>query len=128
MNYSYTKQTELTFENTVEKVKETLAEEGFGVLTTVDVQTTLKKKIGINIGRYLILGACNPAIAHQALQMEYEIGLLLPCNIIIYEKGAQVFVSVIIPTVALGIVEKEGLLEIAQKAEVKLKQAINNIK
>jgi len=80
MQYGFSKTLDLSFEQTIEKVTEELKKEGFGVLTTIDVKDTLKKKIDVDFKKYTILGACNPPIAHKALQTEEEIGLLLPCN------------------------------------------------
>ncbi|QSH39143.1 DUF302 domain-containing protein [Candidatus Kaiserbacteria bacterium] len=128
MSYGYTKKSTLNFEKTVEKTTEELSAEGFGVLTTIDVKGTLKKKLGVDFGNYIILGACNPPFAHTALQAEQEIGLLLPCNVIVYEKDDEVFVSSILPTVAMSMVESEDLQSIAQEIEDKLKKVINNVK
>ncbi|MEX2189140.1 MAG: DUF302 domain-containing protein, partial [Bacteroidota bacterium] len=84
MQYGFSKTVNLSFDQTVEKVTEELKKEGFGVLTTIDVKETLKKKLDVDFKRYTILGACNPPFAHKALQAEEEIGLLLPCNVIVY--------------------------------------------
>ena len=83
MQYGFSKTIDLSFENTIEKVIDELKKEGFGVLTTIDVKETLKKKIDVDFKKYTILGACNPPLAHKALQAEEEIGLLLPCNVIV---------------------------------------------
>ena len=123
MNYGYKKQVDLSFIEAIDKVKEELSKEGFGVLTEIDVKSTLKKKIDVDYSDYVILGACNPAFAYKALQAEKEIGLLLPCNIIVYEDGGEVFASAILPSVAMGMVENESLPEIAKEVEDKLKKA-----
>src|SRR3972149_10130055 len=86
MNYGFSKTTDLSYEETIEKVTDELKKEGFGVLTTIDVKDTLKKKIDVDFKKYIILGACNPGLGHKALQAEEELGLLLPCNVIVYEK------------------------------------------
>lgn len=127
MKYGHTKQIELAFDKTVERVKEELSKEGFGVLTEINVRETLKKKLDVDFDEYIILGACNPPFAHKALQAEHEIGLLLPCNVIVYEKGGSVFVSGILPTVAMNMVENPDLQVIAEEIEEKLKKVINSL-
>lgn len=127
MTYSYTKQIGLDFDEAIVQTKEKLAEQGFGVLTEIDVQATLKKKIGVDFDQYVILGACNPLFAYQTLQSELEIGLLLPCNVIVYQKDDQVFISAIAPTVAMSMVDSPELPKIAQEVEDLLHRAINNI-
>ncbi len=127
MNYGYKKQVDASFEDAVQKVKEELQKEGFGVLTEIDVKATMKKKLDLDYENYLILGACNPSFAHKALEAEKEIGLLLPCNVVVYEDGGSVFVSVILPTVAMGMVENSDLPNIAAEVEEKLKRVIDNI-
>ena len=127
MNYGYSKQVDLSFEKTVKKVREELSKEGFGVLTEIDVKATMKKKLDVDYGNYIILGACNPTFAHKALQVDKEIGLLLPCNVIVYEEDEKVVVSAIIPTVAMSIAEILELGGIASDVEKRLKQVINSI-
>jgi len=123
-HYGYNKQVPGTFAEVVEKTKAALVAEGFGVLTEIDVAATLKKKLDVDMKEYLILGACNPPFAHQALLAEPEIGLLLPCNVIVYETEGQVVVSAIVPSVAMGMVENDSLGEIAVSVEAKLKAAV----
>ena len=125
--YGYKKQVRISFEGALEKTREELQKEGFGILTEIDVKTTLKKKLDVDYDNYLILGACNPAFAYQALQAEKDIGLLLPCNVIVYEQDGETFVSAIVPTVAMGIVDNEDLRGIAAKVEEKLKKVIDRI-
>ncbi|MAJ97535.1 MAG: hypothetical protein CMI56_02895 [Parcubacteria group bacterium] len=127
MSYGYTKKSALNFDRAVEKITEELATEGFGVLTTINVKDTLKKKLNVDFDNYIILGACNPPFAYTALKAEHEIGLLLPCNVIVYEKDDEVFVSSILPTTAMAMVESEDLQNIAQEIEDKLKKVINNV-
>jgi len=127
MKYGYTKQLELDFDEAVEKVKKELAKEGFGVLTEINVKDTLKKKLDIDFSDYVILGACNPLSAHKALEIEQEVGLLLPCNVIVYKKDNVIFVSAILPTVAMSMVENENIKPIAKQIEEKLKYVINNV-
>jgi uncharacterized protein (DUF302 family) len=100
MNYGISKTISLSFENAVEKVTEELKKEGFGVLTTIDVKATMKQKLGVDFTKYVILGACNPPFAHQSLLAEEQIGLLLPCNVIVYEKEGTTVVSAFDPMVS----------------------------
>ena len=122
MNYGYSKQIKLPFDEVVEKAREKLGNEGFGVLTEIDVKATMKKKLDLDYDNYIILGACNPVFADKALQMEKEIGLLLPCNVIVYEDNGNVFVSGIVPSVAMGMVENPKLGEIAMEVKKNLKK------
>ena len=127
MKYSYTKQVPLSFQEAKEKTTAALAQEGFGILTKIDVKAALKKKLGVEYGEYIILGACNPPFAYQALQAEKEIGVFMPCNVIIYKDGGKTFVSAILPTVTIGAVNNPSLVDIAKTVEEKLKKVINNI-
>ncbi len=126
MDYHHTKKTSLSFADAVTKTKEELAKEGFGILTEVDVKAVMKKKINADYENYIILGACNPNFAHPALQISKEIGLLLPCNVLVYEESGEVFVSTIMPTVAMSVADVDGLSEIAQNVEEKLTRAVDN--
>ena len=94
-HYGYSKKLEIGFEQAVEEVKKALLEEGFGILMEIDVQQKMKEKLNQEMDKYLILGACNPQLAAKALEAETEIGLLLPCNVIVYVKDGETFVSVI---------------------------------
>jgi uncharacterized protein (DUF302 family) len=127
MEYGYKKRVNIGFEETVNRVREELAREGFGVLTEIDVKETLKNKLAVDYDKYIILGACNPPFAYQALQSEKDIGLLLPCNVIVYETEENTFVSAIVPTVAMSMVENEKLSEVAVQVEQKLKKVIDSI-
>lgn len=124
MKYGYNKKISLTFEDAVTKTKEELAKEGFGVLSEIDVKATMKKKLGVEYENYIIIGACNPGFAHQALQAEKEIGLLLPCNVIVYEEKGDVYVSAIIPSVTMSMVENERVAPVAKEVEDRLKLVI----
>lgn len=127
-DYGYRKRTRMQFDKALERVKQTLAEQGFGVLTEIDVAATLKAKIDADIGgRYTILGACKPPLAYQALQAEKELGLLLPCNVIVYEDGDETVVSAIEPMAALGVADAPGLEPIAEQAASGLRAAIDNL-
>lgn len=127
MNYGYKKNVKLQFSATVEKVREELSKEGFGILTEINVRETLKKKLDVDFDNYSILGACNPAFAHKALMAEKDIGLLLPCNVIVYEENRKVYVSVILPSIAMNMVENKELCEVAYEVEKKLKKAIDSV-
>jgi len=125
--YGYQKETGISYEKAVEKTREELQKEGFGVLTEIDVKATLKKKLDVDFDKYVILGACNPSNAYKALQAENEIGLMLPCNVIVYERTGKTVVSAILPTIAMSMIENPQLKEIASKIEKKLKKAVDEI-
>ena len=118
----------MSYEQAVEAAVEALKAEGFGVLTEIDVKATLKKKLDADFRKYIILGACNPPFAHRALETELEIGLLLPCNVIVYEDGDGSVVSAIDPIVAMGVVNNPELKPTAEKVRAKLKSAIDSLK
>ncbi len=112
---------DVSYEAAIEKATAALKEEGFGVLTEIDVKATLKKKLDADFRRYIILGACNPKLAYQALQNEMEIGLLLPCNVIVYETDeGQSTVSIVDPISMMGVVESDALQVVADQATEKL--------
>ncbi len=125
MEYYYRKKSAAGFDKTVGRLKQELVKEGFGVLTEIDVEATLRKKLGVESGRYLILGACNPPLAYQALQSEKNIGVYLPCNVIVYEDEGATWVSAVRPTVSMSNVGNEGLATIAQTVEDKLKSVVD---
>ena len=127
MNYSIKKQLNYSFIGAVAKAKTVLAEEGFGILTEIDVKATLKNKIDAEWDNYIILGVCNPNLAYKALQEEKEIGLFLPCNVIVYEDKGNVFVSAVMPTVAMEMIKNKSLMEIAKQAEEKLKKVMEKL-
>lgn len=110
------------YEKAVGKVTEALKAEGFGVLTEIDVQATFKKKLDADFRRYVILGACNPNLAHRALTASLDIGLLLPCNVIVYEEGAGSVVSLVDPLSMLGMADAVGLDEVAGEARTRLER------
>ncbi len=127
MKYGYKREVSLSFVDAVSKVKAELSKEGFGVLTEIDVKATLKKKLDVEYENYLILGACNPPFAFQALKSEKEIGLFLPCNVIVYEEGGKIFVSAVLPTVAMSMIENPTLSGIAVEVEAKLKKVVDSL-
>ena len=119
----------LTYEQAVERATNALKTEGFGVLTTIDVKQTLKQKLDRDFRKYVILGACNPPLADRALHAELEIGLLLPCNVIVYEtEPGKSAVSAMAPIAALGIVgENPELQAVAQDADQRLRRALQSL-
>jgi uncharacterized protein (DUF302 family) len=127
MNYGFSKTLDIPFEQAIEKVTEELKKEGFGVLTSIDVKETLKQKINVDFKKYTILGACNPPIAHKALQEEEELGLLLPCNVIIYEKENKTNVSFFDPMVMTWVIDNDNMKPIAGEVKEKLQKVLEAI-
>ncbi|PJE76105.1 hypothetical protein COV04_01075 [Candidatus Uhrbacteria bacterium CG10_big_fil_rev_8_21_14_0_10_48_11] len=127
MDYGYKKKCTGSFDETVAATRSALANEGFGVLTEIDVAATLKKKLNVDRTPYLILGACNPPFAQKALEREEDVGLLLPCNVIVYEAKGSVFVAAVKPTVAMQAVENPALAAIAAEIEGKLVRVIDAV-
>jgi uncharacterized protein (DUF302 family) len=124
-NYSFGGETKLGFDEAVAKVEEALKEQGFGVLTEINAQKVLKEKLDIDRRPYKILGACNPNFAHQALDMEPEIGVLLPCNVLVYEKeNGDIMVSAMNPEAALGLVGNPDIEEIAKEVRNRIEVAL----
>lgn len=116
---------ELPYADAIEQTKQALAREGFGVLTEIDVRATLKSKIGVDFEPYIILGACNPGLAHQALTAEQEIGLLLPCNVVVRAiNDDRSAVSAMDPQAALGLVDNAAVAAVAAEARERLKRAL----
>jgi len=127
MQYGFSKITDYKFEEAIEKVTEELKKEGFGVLTTIDVKDTLKKKIDVDFKKYTILGACNPKLAHSGLQLEEELGLLLPCNVIVYEKGGKIVASVFDPIIMTVVIENPEMKPIAEEVKNKLQKVLEAV-
>ena len=127
MKYGFTKTTNYTFEQAIEKVTEELKKEGFGILSTIDVKETLKKKIDVDFKKYTILGACNPKLAHGALQVEEELGLLLPCNVIVYEKNDKTVVSIFDPRVMTLVIENPEMKPVAEEVKNKLQRVLESV-
>jgi len=127
-NSGFTQVLNIPYEDALITVQEALKEEGFGVLTTIDVQSTLKKKLDVDFRKYVILGACNPPYAFQALQADLDVGLLLPCNVIIYETDDnKVFVSAMNPVSVLGVIQNEKLRIIAEEVSTKLQKVMEKV-
>ena len=116
-DYSLSTTTQLPFDEAVERIRAELTTEGFGVLCEIDVQATLKAKLAVDGEPYLILGACNPALAHQALTAEPDLGVLLPCNVVVYTRGGETHISAVDAERMLSIVDNDALAPIA--ADVK---------
>ena len=115
----------LAYDDAVRKVTAKLADEGFGVLTEIDVKATLQRKIGETFRRYVILGACNPQLAHRALRSEIDVGLLLPCNVVVYEADEDgCVVAAVNPEAMLGVVDSSSLAEVAVEAKSRLVRAL----
>ena len=126
--YTLSGSTTLPFADAVERVRETLKEEGFGVLTEIDVQATLREKLGEEVPPYLILGACTPSYAHRALATEPELGALLPCNVVVYvQEDGTTRVSGVDPVAMLGIVGRADLEPMADEIEEKVERALQKV-
>jgi uncharacterized protein (DUF302 family) len=118
---------DLPFEDAVARMEAGLKNEGFGVLCKIDIQAKLKEKLGVEFPRYVILGACNPPLAYQALQEEINLGLLLPCNAVVYERNGQVHVGVVDAEKMLSVVGNPGMEQMARDVNKKLRSVVNNI-
>jgi uncharacterized protein (DUF302 family) len=127
MEYGISKIVSTSYEETITNVTEKLKTEGFGVLTTIDVKETLKNKLNVDFTKYVILGACNPPFAHQALSADEEIGLLLPCNIIVYEKGGATHVSMFNPMIMMNILGNDSMLPVAEEVTKRLKRVLTQL-
>lgn len=128
MSYYFSKTLDMPFEQAIQKTTEALKEEGFGVLTEIDIKATLKKKLDVDFKKYQILGACNPPLAHKALTAEDHIGLMLPCNVIVQEQeDGKVEVAAVDPVVSMQAIENEELGGVAQKVQGLLKKVIESL-
>ena len=127
MKYSYRKSTNLSFQEAIEKTKEELAKEGFGIPSQIDMRAILKKKLDVDFDNYIILGACNPPFAYKSLLAEKEIGLFLPCNVIVYEEDDKTMVSTIMQSAQMSMIENEELKSISVEVEQRLKKVIDSL-
>ena len=128
MSYHFTKVSRIPFEQAVQKVIEALKDEGFGILTEIDVKATLKKKLDVDFRNYRILGACNPPFAYQALQAEDKIGTMLPCNVIVQETAAGVVeISAVDPVASMQAIDNPTLGSIAVQVREKLRRVIDSL-
>ena len=128
MSYYYARTIQASFEDAVGRTREALQAEGFGVITEIDVQKTLKTKINVDFRRYLILGACSPAMAYQALQIEDKVGTMLPCNVVVQERSeGTVEIAAIDPEASMQAIENRALTEKAAEVGAKLRRALDRI-
>ena len=129
MSYYFSTTIQTTFEDAVTRVTEELQKEGFGVLTVIDVMDTLKKKLNVDFRKYVILGACNPGFAYEALQKEDKIGTMLPCNVIVQEiPGVGAEVAAVDPVASMQAVESERVRTIATQVREKLKRVLGRLR
>ena len=128
MDYGMTITLDLPYEKAVPAVKAALQEQGFGVLTEIDAQATLKEKLGHDMEPYIILGACNPDLAHRALEVDREIGLLLPCNVVVRAQERGTLVQALDPQVMVRVPERDELRPIAEEADVRIQAALDSLK
>ena len=128
MTYYFAKTLDIPFDDAVDQVITALKGEGFGVLTTIDTQETLKKKLGVEFPRYVILGACNPTLAFDALQVENKIGTMLPCNVIVRDNGeGRTEVAAVDPVSSMQAVDNPELANVAATVQAKLASVINSL-
>ncbi len=127
MSYVFTKTLDIPFDDAIEHVTAALGERGFGVLTTIDVKATLKKKIDVDFRPYTILGACSPSFAHQALLAEPHIGAMLPCNVIVQEVEGGVEVAAVDPVASMVSVENAALAEVATQVRTMLQEVVESL-
>lgn len=127
MDYGHTISTRLDFDEAVAQTRAALAEQGFGVLTEIDVQATLKNKLDQDMEPYLILGACNPQLAHQALGIDRDIGLLLPCNVVVRRDGDRTLVQALDPQVMVSLPDRPELQPVADDAGRRLQAALQSV-
>lgn len=125
--YGFGVKTSLTYAQAVERTKAALKEQGFGVLCEIDVKQTMKEKLNVDFRPYVILGACNPPLAHRALSAELDLGLLLPCNVIVYEEEGGSVVKAMDPEPVLGIVGNPDLAIIASEVKARLEKVIKQV-
>ena len=128
MNFTFNKEVNLNFSQAIGRIKEELQKEGFGVITEVDLKTKFKEKLGLDFRNYTILGACNPALAYKAIEQEENIGVLLPCNILVQEhQDGRVEIAAINPMESIGAVGKDALIPLAAKVSQNLKSVIERV-
>jgi uncharacterized protein (DUF302 family) len=126
--YGFGVQLDLPFDEAMSRTRAALKEQGFGVLTEIDVQLTLKEKLGVSFRRHVILGACNPPLAHRALTAELDLGLLLPCNVVLYKEGGGTTVKMMDPQAALGLVANPAIVPVAAEARDRLERALRALR
>jgi len=128
MSYYFAKTLAVDFDETVRRTVDALKQEGFGIITEIDVKDTLKKKIDVDFRNYRILGACNPALAHEALQLEDKVGTMLPCNVVVQDiGGGRTEVAAIDPVASMQAIANPRLKQAAERVQAKLKKAIESL-
>ena len=127
IEYGYVQNVNFPFDQAVGRMEAALKAQGFGVLCQIDIQEKFKEKLGIEFPRYVILGACNPPLAHQALQKEINLGLLLPCNAVVYEHDGEVTVGVVDAAKMLSVVGHPEMEELARQVNEKLRRAVDSV-
>ena len=127
MSYHFTKTVRMSFDDAIKKTVDELKKEGFGILTEIDVQDTLKKKLDVNFRRYKILGACNPSFAYQALQAEDKVGTMMPCNVILQEKPSGIEISAVDPVASMQAIDNPSLAKITEQVRAKLRNVIDSL-
>jgi uncharacterized protein (DUF302 family) len=127
MDYGFSVRTSVPFAQAVSGVREALKAQGFGVLTEIDVQATLRDKLGQEMEQYLILGACNPPLAHRALSADRRIGLLLPCNVVVRTEAGQTVIEALDPQVMVGVAGEPSLQPVADEAAGRLRAALDSL-
>ena len=127
MTYTITTTVDAQFDDVITEVTTALEDEGFGILANIDVQTTLKEKLDVDVDQYQILGACNPALAHQGLVEEPELGALLPCNVIVYEADDDIVVSAVDPVQLLNVADNPQLEEISTDVHERFERVITAV-
>jgi len=125
--YAHQVTTRRSLEDSIRRVTELLAEQGFGVLSEIDVQATLKKKLGLETKPYKILGACNPTFAHRALDAEPNIGVLLPCNIVVWDEGDHRVVAAMEPKIMADVVDESVIREVAEEVSKRIREVLEHL-
>ena len=128
MSYYFSAKVAGNFDDVMERTREALKTQGFGIISEIDIQATLREKIGVDFRRYTILGACNPALAHEALQMEDKVGTMLPCNVVVQELGDRIEVAAIDPVASMRAIENHELAEKAAIVAERLKAAVETLR
>jgi len=127
MQFGFSKITDYNFEQAVEKITEELKKEGFGILSSIDFKDTFNKKLSVDYKKYTVLGACNPPLAHKALQADEEVGLFLPCNIAVYEKDGKTNISVFDPLFITTVIDNPQIKSVAEEVKKKLERVLETV-
>ena len=127
LQYGYVSSVDVSFEDAVKRLEAGLQSEGFGILCKIDIQAKLKEKLGVEFPRYVILGACNPPLAYQALQHEINLGLLLPCNAVVYERDGRVFAGAVDAAKMLSVVGNPAMEQMAKDVNERLHRAVDSV-